>query len=121
MWREKEIESECIDNTLESVQHFFIYGILPEVIGKWYTTKLVANLQNVVLKPIPVNNSRTDLHDNEDVSKLWCYNYQPSYGEMILCDNKKCTFKWFRFDCIHIRSPPVLSILQKTYKISQKQ
>ena len=45
VWREKEIASERIDNTLESVQHFFIYGILPEVIGKWYTTKPVANLQ----------------------------------------------------------------------------
>ena len=83
-----EADHQFFHSTLESLQHFFIYGILHEVIGKWYTRKPVVNLENVVLKPIPANNSSSDLHDNEDVSKLWCYCNQPSYGVMFYAITK---------------------------------
>ena len=36
---------------LEAVQRYFVYGVLPEIIGKWYTRKPVANSEGVVLDP----------------------------------------------------------------------
>ena len=43
--------------------------------------------------------------ESEDMSKLWCYCNEPSFGEMIQCDNEKYTIKWFHFDCLRIRCP----------------
>ena len=89
---------------LEAVQRFFVYGVLPEIIGKWYTRKPVANSEGVVLDPnhllIP------QVTDYEDYTKLWCYCNTPSYGEMIKCENEECAIQWFHFDCLRIRSAP---------------
>lgn len=30
----------------------------------------------------------------------------PSFGDMIMCDNDKCTIKWFHFECLRIRCIP---------------
>lgn len=35
---------------LQAIQRFFVYGVLPEIIGKCYTRKPVAN-SGVVLDP----------------------------------------------------------------------
>ena len=43
--------------------------------------------------------------ESEDMSKLWWYCNEPSFGEMILCDNEKCTIKWNHFDYLRIRCP----------------
>lgn len=60
--------------------------------------------------PIPTSTDLTDEQqdsdETEDMSKLWCYCNEPSFGEMMLCDNEKCTIKWYHFDCLRIRCPP---------------
>ena len=84
------------------MQYFNVYGVLSELIGKWYTHKPVADDMGVV------NASLSDLQqsvidideDDDDPTKLWCYCSQPNFGEMVLCDNKHCTIKWFHFDCL---------------------
>ena len=54
----------------------------------------------------------TSIHTNEeeddldDESRLWCYCEQPSFGQMIQCDNKKCSILWFHFEYLRIRTPP---------------
>ena len=35
------VDSTFYETVMEDVKHFFIYGLLPEIIGKWYTRKLV--------------------------------------------------------------------------------
>ena len=115
VWTEKDVvveriaaDNQFFSNVIDSVQHFFVYGILPEIVGKWYTRKPVANSEGVV--PIPTSTDLTDEQqdsdETEDMSKLWCYCNEPSFGEMILCDNEKCTIKWYHFDCLRIRCPP---------------
>ena len=54
------------------MQHFFVYGILSAIVGKWYTQKPVTNSEGVV--PIPTctdladEQQHTDKH--EDMTKL---------------------------------------------------
>lgn len=48
------------------MRHLFVYGILPEVVGKWYSRKPAANSNNAVVVPDPP--SENDEHD-EDYEK----------------------------------------------------
>ena len=120
MWTNKRTVTERIyedkdffDSKIDNVRHFFIYGILPEIVGKWYTRIPVADADHIV--PLPTANSvtdddtattSTDDHDADDDGRLWCYCNQPSFGDMVMCDNKNCTIQWFHFDCLQIRCPP---------------
>ena len=97
------VDEDFFSSLENDVQHFFIYGILPEIIGKWYAP--VANSSGVVPVPKPVTDSH-DSADDEDYDKLWCYCNQPSYGFMISCDNDSCPIEWFHGDCLRIRRPP---------------
>ena len=118
VWTEKELAVERIvadieffNPVLDAVQHFFVYGLLPEILSKLYTRKPVVNSQGTV--PTPTTTSSTafvGLEDEsqqcDDYSKLWCYCNEPVFGEMIMCDNAKCPIKWFHFDCLRMRSAP---------------
>ena len=116
VWTEKGIAMERIaadvtffESALDSARNFFIYGVLPEIIGKWYTRKTVEDSSGVV--PLPDANthgtaSTTSTDDQEDYETAWCYCSQPSFGTMIKCDNAKCTIQWFHCECLRIRHPP---------------
>ena len=90
----------------DNLQHFFIYGILPEIVGKWYTRIPVTNSDGIVPQPVRNAPSNTDVDTGEDITKLWCYCNMPSFGDMVMCDNKNCTIQWFHFECLSIRNPP---------------
>ena len=92
-------DTKFFDDIIDDLQHLFVYGVLPEIVGKWYSRKPAANSNNAVAPdPLP--------EDDEDYDKVWCYCNQPSHGEMILCDNKSCQIKWFHCDCLRIRKIP---------------
>ena len=111
IWSEKGIlmdrvyiDSNFFDIIIDDLKHFFVYGILPEIVGKWYTRQPVANSDNIV--PIPVLTNESNESDEEDYDKVWCYCSQPSYGEMIFCENESCSIQWFHCDCLRIRKIP---------------
>ena len=92
---------QFVSSKLTDVKYFFIYGILPEIVGKWYSRKPVTEDDGTVLLPISTEESETESGKGEDdISSLWCYCNQPSYGNMIKCDNRTCTIQWFHFDCL---------------------
>ena len=112
VWSEKDyiIERITFDvdfyaSKMDKVQNFFVYGMLPEILGKWYTRKPVANSDNIV-QVLPSNDDSAQDDDQEDYTRLWCYCSAPSFGRMICCDNDQCLIKWFHFDCLRIRSSP---------------
>jgi len=100
-----EIDREFYETEAEKVEHVFIYGILPEIIGKWYTRKHIADADGIVKCTAPLEDSSTFVTE-EDPERSWCYCGQPSYGQMIMCEHKNCTIQWFHFDCLRIRCPP---------------
>ena len=63
--------------------------------------KPITEDDKTVLLPISTEYSETKSGKGEDdISSLWCYCNQPSYGNMIMYDNKTCTIQWFHFDCL---------------------
>ena len=91
VWTEKDfvverttVVNQFFSSVIDTVQHFFLFGILPEIIEKWCTQKPIANSEGVV--PIPTSTDQMSnkiLHgESEDMSKLWCYCNEPSFGEM---------------------------------------
>ena len=111
VWSEKDgilservfVDVSFFESIICDLKHFYIYGVLPEIVGKWYTRQPVANSDKLVLTPQPVEELEDD---EEDYQKTWCYCNQPSYGEMIFCDNESCSIQWFHCDCLRIRKIP---------------
>ena len=108
VWTEDGIVVERIvrdrafyEEALNNIEHVYVYGILPEIIGKWYTHTPIADNAGVVLPPghkTEENGGQEDnSDDDEDSEKPRSYSEQPSYGNMICCDHKNCTIKWFHF------------------------
>ena len=107
-------DDEFFHAQMGNVKHFFLYGILPEILGKWYSRKPIADSHGVV-RPSGESSvsmesiSDTSNDDDTDTSsgdQLWCYCSGPERGNMIMCDNKSCAIVWFHFDCLRITSPP---------------
>ena len=71
------------ERMVEPIEHFFVYSILPEVIGKWLTRRPIANEEGIVCLPKPLEEELTE----EDMEANWCCCGTPSYGNMIMCDN----------------------------------
>ena len=97
-------DKEFFEGILDNIKSFFIYGMLPEIIGKWYTRKPIADSSGIVQEPL--THAEAEEYDSEDYEKSWCYCNQPSYGTMIGCDNTECSIQWFHCDCLRLRHPP---------------
>ena len=76
------VDTDFFSKHIDSVRHFYIYGLLPEMIGKFYTRKPVANSDGTVPLSVtsnPPNTSGQDNTDNEEVSRLLCFCNEPSF------------------------------------------
>ena len=78
-------DQEFFERMAEPIEHFFIYSVLPEIIGKWLTRRPVATEEGVVCIPEAIEEITEDMEAN------WCYCGTPSYGNMIMCDKANCT------------------------------
>lgn len=97
------VEEQFFEDVWAKIEKFYIYGVLLELIGKWYTRKPIADSSGVVQEPTSTASVSVDLDECE---KSWCYCQQPSFGTMIGCDNSDCTIQWFHCECLRIRCPP---------------
>lgn len=59
---------EFITSKMEAVTRYFTYGILPEIISKWYSRKLVADSEGLVHEPSVNREETTDDVDKDDES-----------------------------------------------------
>lgn len=46
-----------------------------------------------------------DVVEDEDMN-LYCFCQRLSFGEMIECENPKCKYQWFHFECLGITTAP---------------
>ncbi len=118
VWSKEEVIIERIhldrcfyENLMGQVENFFIYSVLPEIVGKWLTRKPIANEDGIVqipnLEQAAASKSTASEASEEDPEAAWCYCGEPSHGKMIMCDHKTCKIKWFHFDCLKMHSAPV--------------
>lgn len=73
------------------------------------TKNLLGNKKNrtktLKIRKIPTNNERapnTMPEGGQLSNELFCFCNQPSYGNMIMCENPDCKFKWFHYGCVSI-------------------
>jgi len=63
--------------------------VLPEIVGKWYTRKLVTDDSGTVQTTSKIQDEDDcEDEDDDDESSLWCYCEKRSSGQMVMCDNK---------------------------------
>ena len=80
---------------LEQCKSFIKIGVLPELIGKYYSKDPIVNN--------PDQESISKIAENE----LWCYCQQPEGDEeMIACDDNTCRIQWFHVSCLRIKKIP---------------
>ncbi len=118
---------ECIskdehfwNNCISQVHHFFVTGIRPELLGKWYTrsNKVYAisfdqprpSGSTISNEPGPSGStSRNEPRLTGSTSSnehTFCYCNGPEEGDMIACDNETCSIEWFHIICLKVRSIP---------------
>ena len=109
MWTNKDLAVERISadehffrSRLDNLQHFFVYGIMPEIMGKWYSRKPITNAEGIVPQTVTHASSNTDVQESNKTVVLLQYAQLWKYG----CVTKKCSIQWFHFECLSIRSKP---------------
>lgn len=50
------VDYNLFEELLDTIKHFFIYAVLPELIGKWYSRKPIAS-DNGIVCPLNVSSS----------------------------------------------------------------
>lgn len=97
VWREGDliveriyIDDSFLVHALEKATTFFKLGILPEILGKWYTR-------------LPEYQHEAQACAMDDV---WCYCRSQLGGTMIACDNEHCSIIWFHMSCLHLKNTP---------------
>ena len=90
------LDEDLIHTAIPNAEKFWKLCIPPELLGKWYTRE--TNLQ--------VQSSSLHTRTEED-SGVWCYCRENKGGEMIGCDGKACSIKWFHVDCVGMSSSSV--------------
>ena len=73
-------DEDFFKTKVQAARDFFKYGILPEIIGKWYTRAPVADLDDVPMPAATSIHTTEEEDDLDDESRLWCYCEQPSFG-----------------------------------------
>jgi len=73
------LDNKFFEELLVTIKHFYIYAVLPESVGKWYSRKPIADDDGIVACPVDANSSDSD---EEDYEKLRYFCGQPSYGRM---------------------------------------
>ena len=88
MWTNKDLAVERISadehffrSRLDNLQHFFVYGIMPEIVGKWYSRKPITNAEGIVPQTVTHASSNTDVQESNKTVvllqyvQLWKYGY----------------------------------------------
>ena len=116
VWSESELailkvtlDEDFITTAIDKATIFFKYGILPELLGKWYTKPPKPKVIDFSLDNSSSENicgSATVCSDGDSTIEFWCYCKGEDEGEMILCDNDSCGIKWFHTECLRITDIP---------------
>lgn len=109
VWTEKQLfiqriypDEPFITSVLKLCNTFIKTGILPEVIGKYYSKDPVLNITS-----LDQDQDNKDPETDQD-ELLWCYCRQPECEgqEMIACDDNTCRIQWFHISCLRLKKVP---------------
>ena len=114
IWRSDELVVNRIERddtflleAIDKATNFYKYGILPELVGKWYTA-VSSGLSGQALShgsallPSPQASTSGSSSQGGTSQETWCYCNTEESGTMILGVNEQCPIKWFHVECVRI-------------------
>ena len=116
VWRPNElvilriyIDKNFVTSAIANATTFYKTGILPELLGKWYSKVSMVNpnpetVSTTSKEALTTAPSSTSTIKNS--SEKWCYCQTEEYGTMIGCDNENCSIAWYHIDCLNIENIP---------------
>ena len=73
---------------------FFLIGVLPELLGKWYTRPARLNVEE-------------EIDDSDYEAGPWCYCREYIEDSLLMgCDNEECKIVWFHMKCLRLDLKP---------------
>lgn len=90
------------ESQMLAAKEFFVKGILPELLGKFYSA--------------PKQVSQVNSND-----KRWCYCMEPEAGIMLVCQSSFCKIEKFHKDCLGIKRVPKSWLCPGCRKIVSKE
>lgn len=97
VWTKKDVyierimpDAEFWEDCVRKASSFFIKGVLPEVMGKYFTRLSIA--------------SKEDEEDEEEGP--WCYCQTEIDSTLIGCDNSDCQIEWYHMSCVNLTVEP---------------
>ena len=116
---------DFIAQAFEKATAFFKFGILPELVRKWYTKAPVYRCALMTTEgenaaAASTNSSETDITTQED-DEAWCYCRGKDEGEMIFCESNACPIGWFHTKCLKLSIIPRGKWFCPNCRVTQKR
>ena len=89
------------DNAVSKATVFYKIGILPELLGKWYSR---APTYPTIVTDLTQDESSAC--STSSMADCWCFCRNGEYGKMVLCDSSNCAIQWFHIDCLKLAEVP---------------
>lgn len=86
------------DSCVAKADAFIRTCILPEILGKWYSSSGRRTRTNAV----SLDTTGTTVTQEQ----TYCYCRGPEEGKMVACDNEQCSIEWFHMKCLKIKTLP---------------
>jgi len=87
-----EKNTDFVKTAIDKASVFYKVCVLPELLGKWYS------------KPPSISAPAATNDKNQDGKGCYCRDEE--HGQMIACDNEKCTTGWYHTDCLKPKTIP---------------
>lgn len=88
---------------------FFEIGILPELLGRWFSRppeQIISSLSTPSDLPHLHSSFETASTSSHDTCLKYCYCQEGEHGQMVGCDNPGCPYQWFHLECLRLKSAP---------------
>lgn len=103
VWTLKDVFIERIvpdvqfwDDCVRKASSFFIHGVLPEIMGKWFTRPSTCVTTDMAI----------DGGDDDEEAGPWCFCQSEVESTLIGCDNSDCQIEWFHMSCVNLAVAP---------------
>ena len=93
-----QLDLAFLNENLPKAKLLFENGILPEILGRWFSRPPDAAVASTSRS---TNQVSVVLEDHK-----YCYCQEGEHGEMVGCDNDDCSFQRFHLSCLHLTRPP---------------
>jgi hypothetical protein len=85
---------------MDKATEFFKYGVLPELVGKWYTRVPLTSPDMQLPMQESSSSSEPTKTPQTSTEQKWCYCNGEESGNMIGCENDDCAIQWFYVECL---------------------